>query len=97
MALGEKKEQVERDIMSVLVTFQKGSRDLLSTVSIHPLAEQSIDGKDDLPFQKAPHSEQTAQERRRKKGDRGSDGAGGGERRRYREVSGADGRYSNAP
>ena len=53
MALGEKKEQVERDIMSALVTFQKGSGDLLSTVSIRPLAEQDIDWKDVLPFQKA--------------------------------------------
>ena len=34
MALGDKKDQVERDIMSALVPFQKGSRDLLSTVSI---------------------------------------------------------------
>lgn len=53
MALGEKKDWVERDIMSALVSFQKGSRDLLSTVSIRPLAEQSIDEKDALPFQKA--------------------------------------------
>ena len=53
MALGDKKDQVERDIMSALVSFQKGSRDLLSTVSIHPLAEQNISGKEGLPFQKA--------------------------------------------
>ena len=53
MALGEKKEQAERDIISALVSFQKGSRDLLSTVSIRPLAEQNIDGKDVLSFQKA--------------------------------------------
>ena len=51
--LGEKKEQVERDIMSALVTFQKGSKDLLSTVSIRPLVEQDIEWKDVLPFQKA--------------------------------------------
>ncbi len=53
MALGEKKEQAERDIMSALLSFQKGSRDLLSTVSIRPLAEQDIDGKEVLPFQKS--------------------------------------------
>ena len=52
-ALGDRKEQAERDIMSALVTFQKGSRDLLSTVSIRPLAEQNIEWKDVLPFQKA--------------------------------------------
>lgn len=53
MALGEKKEQVEKDIMSALVPFQKGSRDLLSTVSIRQSAEQEIDGEDVLPFKKA--------------------------------------------
>ena len=53
MALGEKKEQVERDIMSALVTFQKESRDLLSTVSIRQLAEEPAEWKDVLPFQKA--------------------------------------------
>ena len=52
-ALGDRKEQVERDIMSALVTFQKGSKDLLSTVSICPLAEQDIEWTEALPFQKA--------------------------------------------
>lgn len=52
MALG-KKEQVERDIMSALVPFQKESRDLLSTVSIRPLIEQNMYWKDTLSFQKA--------------------------------------------
>ena len=52
-ALGDRKDQVERDIMSALVTFQKGSRDLLSTVSIRPLAEQDIEWTEALPFQKA--------------------------------------------
>lgn len=52
-ALGEKKEQVERDIMSALVPFQKGSKNLLSTVSIRPLNEQNAEGKEDLTFQKA--------------------------------------------
>ena len=53
MALGDKKDQIEREIMSALVPFQKGSKDLLSTVSIRPLAEQSIEWKDTFPFQKA--------------------------------------------
>ena len=39
MALGDMKDQVERDIMSALVTFQKGSRNLLSTVSIRQAAD----------------------------------------------------------
>ncbi|MBR3124467.1 MAG: abortive infection family protein [Mogibacterium sp.] len=52
-ALGKRKEQVERDIMSALVTFQKGSRDLLSTVTIRPLVEQNVEWSDVLPFQKA--------------------------------------------
>lgn len=41
-ALGDNRDQVERDIMSALVTFQKKSRDLLSTVTIRPAPEQSI-------------------------------------------------------
>ena len=53
MALGEKKEQVERDIMSALVKFQKGSKDLLSTVSIRQLAEQDLEREEDLAFRKA--------------------------------------------
>ena len=53
MALGDKKDQAERDIMSALVTFQKGSRDLLSTVSIHPLVEQDLEWDEDLPLRKA--------------------------------------------
>lgn len=52
-ALGEKKEQVEKDIMSALVTLQKGSRDLLSTVSIRQSAEQEIDVEEVLPLKKA--------------------------------------------
>ncbi len=52
-ALGDKKEQLEKDIMSALVTLQKGSRDLLSTVSIRPAVEQDIEWKEVLPFQKA--------------------------------------------
>ena len=52
MALGDKKDQVERDVMSALVTFQKGSRDLLSTVSIRPSNEQDPDWKEALPFHK---------------------------------------------
>lgn len=52
-ALGDQKEQVERDIMSALVTLQKGSRDLLSTVSIRPAIEQNLEWKEVLPFQKA--------------------------------------------
>lgn len=51
--LGDKKEQIEKDIMSALVTLQKGSRDLLSTVSIRQAAEQDIEWKEVLPFQKA--------------------------------------------
>ena len=42
-ALGEGKEQLEKDIMSALVTLQKGSKDLLSTVSIRPLAEENTE------------------------------------------------------
>ena len=53
MALGEKKEQVERDIMSALVKFQKGSKDLLSTVSIRQLAEQDLEREENLAFRKA--------------------------------------------
>ena len=53
MALGDNKEQTEKDIMSALVTFEKGSRDLLSTVSIRPLAEQNMDWTEALPLQKA--------------------------------------------
>ena len=53
MALGDSKEQAEKDIMSALVTFEKGSRDLLSTVSIRPLAEQNMDWTEALPLQKA--------------------------------------------
>ena len=53
MALGEKKEQVERDIMSALVKLQKGSKDLLSTVSIRQLAEQDLEREEDLAFRKA--------------------------------------------
>lgn len=56
VALGDKKNQVEKDIMSALVTFQKGSRDLLSTVSVRPALEQSIERKEDKkehPFQRA--------------------------------------------
>ena len=53
MALGDSKGQVEKDIMSALVTFEKGSRDLLSTVSIRPLAEQNMDWTEALPLQKA--------------------------------------------
>jgi hypothetical protein len=53
MALGDKKDQAERDIMSALVPFQKGSRDLLSTVSIRPVVEQIMDWNDAIPFQKA--------------------------------------------
>ena len=53
MALGDSKEQVEKDIMSALVTFEKGSRDLLSTVSIRPLVEQNMDWTEALPLQKA--------------------------------------------
>ncbi len=53
MALGDNKEQVEKDIMSALVTFEKGSRDLLSTVSIRPLAEQNMDWTEAVPLQKA--------------------------------------------
>ena len=52
-ALGDKRDQVERDIMSALVTLQKGSRDLLSTVSIRPAVEENLEWKDVLPFQKA--------------------------------------------
>ena len=52
-ALGDKKEQLEKDIMSALVTLQKGSRDLLSTVSIRPAVEQDMEWKEVLPFQKA--------------------------------------------
>ena len=52
-ALGDRKDQIERDIMSALVTLQKGSRDLLSTVSIRPAIEQNIEWKEVLPFQKA--------------------------------------------
>ena len=52
-ALGDRKEQIERDIMSALVTLQKGSRDLLSTVSIRPAVELSIEWEPVLPFQKA--------------------------------------------
>ena len=46
-ALGDRKEQVERDIMSALVTLQKGSRDLLSTVTIRPAIVQDLDWKGD--------------------------------------------------
>ena len=53
MALGDNKEQAEKDIMSALVTFEKGSRDLLSTVSIRPLAEENMDWTEALPLQKA--------------------------------------------
>ena len=53
MVLGDNKEQAEKDIMSALVTFEKGSRDLLSTVSIRPLAEQNMDWTEALPLQKA--------------------------------------------
>jgi hypothetical protein len=42
-ALGDNRDQIERDIMSALVTFQKKSRDLLSTVTIRPAPEQSIE------------------------------------------------------
>ena len=52
-ALGDKKEQLEKDIMSALVTLQKGSRDLLSTVSIRQAVEQDIEWEEVLPFQKA--------------------------------------------
>ena len=52
-ALGENKEQAEKDIMSALVTFEKGSRDLLSTVSIRPQVEQDMDWTEALPLQKA--------------------------------------------
>ena len=51
--LGDKKDQVERDIMSALVSLQEGSRDLLSTVTIRPAIEQNIEWKEVLPFQKA--------------------------------------------
>lgn len=51
--LGDKKEQIEKDIMSALVSLQKGSRDLLATVSIRPAVEQDIEWKEVLPFQKA--------------------------------------------
>ena len=51
--LGEEKDQVEKDIMSALVPFQKESRDLLSTVTIRPIAEEDNDWKAVLPFQKA--------------------------------------------
>ena len=53
MALGDNKEQAEKDIMSALVTFEKGSRDLLSTVSIRPLVEENMDWTEALPLQKA--------------------------------------------
>ena len=53
MALGDNKEQAEKDIMSALVTFEKGSRNLLSTVSIRPLVEQNTDWTEALPLQKA--------------------------------------------
>lgn len=46
-ALGDRKDQIERDIMSALVTLQKGSRDLLSTVSIRTAIVQDIDWKED--------------------------------------------------
>lgn len=67
-ALGDNKDQVERDIMSALVTFQKGSRDLLSTVTIRLAPEESVErsmglsteqnmergeGKRELPIQRA--------------------------------------------
>lgn len=51
--LGDRKEQIEKDIMSALVTLQKGSRDLLSTVSIRQAVEQDIEWTEILPFQKA--------------------------------------------
>ena len=51
--LGEEKNQAEKDIMSALVSFQKESRDLLSTVTIRPLAEEVNEWKAVLPFQKA--------------------------------------------
>ena len=53
MALGDKKDLVERDIMSALVPFQKGSRDILSTVSIRQAVEQDMVWRDVIPFQKA--------------------------------------------
>lgn len=53
MALGDKKDQTEREVMSALVPFQKGSRDLLSTVSIRQSAEQEMDEEEVLPFKKA--------------------------------------------
>lgn len=53
MALGDKKDQLEKDIMSALVTFQKGSRDLLSTVSIRTTPESKIELEKDHPLQKA--------------------------------------------
>ena len=51
--LGDKIEQIEKDIMSALVTFQKESRDLLSTVSIRLLDEEENDWEPILLFQKA--------------------------------------------
>jgi len=53
MDLGDKKDQAEKDIMSALVSFQKGSRDLLSTVSIRPAFEEEMDWTETVPFQKA--------------------------------------------
>ena len=53
MALRDNKEQAEKDIMSALVTFEKGSRDILSTVSIRPQVEQDMDWTEALPLQKA--------------------------------------------
>ena len=52
VALGDRKEQCERDIMTALVSFQKESRDILATVTIRPLAEQAAECEAALPFQK---------------------------------------------
>lgn len=53
MDLGDNKDQVEKGIMSALVPLQKGSRDLLSTVSIRPAVEEEMDWTETVPFQKA--------------------------------------------
>lgn len=53
MDLGDKKDQIEKDIMSALVPFQKGSRDLLSTVSIRQAVEEDVDWTEARPFRNA--------------------------------------------